>query len=107
MFDFVSLSTTDVASAINPASAHAFLTIPAGSTQKAICVDNAFNVDMCVMVDQSKPIYVRAGQWKIYDLTADNTAITSPSKDQVLSIFAVAGVAPSSGNTVIDGLFGS
>ena len=106
MFNYVSVSTAQVAAAITPASAFPFFTVPVGNQIKALCVDNGFNVDVVVMIDQSQPIYLRAGVVKTLDLTTDNAQVVSgQTTPQTLSVFAVAGTGPSSGVFLADCMF--
>lgn len=105
MKDFVKLGTTDVSSAVSPATAAVFLTLQPGDQIKSINLDNQFSVDMVVMVDQSKPVYLKTTAAKFIPLAANNAALSSPTSSVTLSIYAAGGVAPMTGAFIADCMF--
>jgi hypothetical protein len=94
MEDFVSVSLTNVASAINAGSAFTFKTMPSGHQVKQVCLDNQFNVDMVVMVNAANPVYLRSGASKILDLGSNQDEVRTIGT--TLACYAAAGVAPTS-----------
>jgi hypothetical protein len=98
MIDLVVMQVANVVSAVSPGSAAVIATVPAGNALKSLSLDNGFNVDMIVQVGSHKSIYLRAGQLKVLDLSANRAGSGMPSSDLILSTYAANGVAP----TVVD-----
>jgi hypothetical protein len=94
MLDLVVLQVSDVINAVSSGSAAPLATIPAGSKLKSVSFDNGFNVDVIVKFGTRKSVYLRAGQLKVLDLSADNVGIGMPSGDLALSVYAANGAAP-------------
>lgn len=96
MQNFVSVSTTDVASAVDSASAFAAVSLT--QETRAVKLDNGFNVDMVVMRNAIKLSYLRAGAVIVLDLKADESPMGNAAApgSVVLSLYAANGVPPTS-----------
>lgn len=94
MQDFVIVTGTQMAAAVSSATKIAAVVL--GDETKAIMVDNGFNQDLVVMVNEVKPFYVRAGAAKLLDLSTDNSSFPAT---RTIGLYSYSGTPPTISDT--------